>query len=328
MSDKQSQQQHDVASMSAARNPSKTAPPTKHRDGFELISRTPIRWTSYERRQQQQQDAPEFVDITYHISVEDRCARIAFNRPNVLHAFRPRTIREIQQALLLATDDVRVSVVVLTSNVDDSVRTPAFCAGGDQQVRSNDGGYQDGTETEPKLRVLELQVQMRRSPKPILCVVDGYAIGGGHILHMVSDLTIASTRSVFGQTGPRMGSFDAGYGSTRMARLIGQKRARELWFLCRYMDAEEAASTGLINACYPHDELEGRTAQWVRRIAMNSPTAIACTKAALNADEDGAAGIAQLGGELTRLFYGSKEAQEGRDAFLERRPPQFLRSKM
>jgi len=145
---------------------------------------------------------------------------------------------------------------------------------------------------------------------------------------MVSDLTIASDRSVFGQTGPRMGSFDAGYGSTRMARLIGQKRARELWFLCRYMDAEEAVSTGLINACYPHRDLEGRTAQWVRRIVMNSPTAIAVTKAALNADEDGAAGIAQMGGELTRLFYGTKESQEGRDAFLERRPPRFRRSKL
>ncbi|VEU38688.1 unnamed protein product [Pseudo-nitzschia multistriata] len=322
------EQPNAVASMDAARNPSRTAPPSKHRDGFELISRRPIRWTNYVRQQKQQQEPPKFVDITYHISTEDRCARIAFNRPHVLHAFRPQTIREIQQALLLATDDVRISVIVLTSNVDESVRTPSFCAGGDQQVRSNDGGYQDGTETEPKLRVLELQVQMRRSPKPILCVVDGYAIGGGHILHMVSDLTIASTRSVFGQTGPRMGSFDAGYGSTRMARLIGQKRARELWFLCRYMDAKEASSTGLINACYPHDDLEGRTAQWVRRIAMNSPTAIACTKAALNADEDGAAGIAQLGGELTRLFYGSKESQEGRDAFLERRPPQFLRSKL
>lgn len=186
----------DVASMDAARNPSKTAPPSKHRDGFELISREAIRWTEYGGQQQQQ---AKFVDITYHVSVEDRCARIAFNRPNVLHAFRPQTIREIQQALLLATDDVRISVILLTSNVDDSVRTPAFCAGGDQTVRSNDGGYQDGTETEPKLRVLELQVQMRRSPKPILCVVDGYAIGGGHILHMVSDLTIASTRSVFGQ---------------------------------------------------------------------------------------------------------------------------------
>ncbi len=317
-----------AASLNAARKASKTAPPSKHRDGFELISKTPIRWTKYFPQQKQQQENPGFVDITYQISIEDRCARIAFNRPNVLHAFRPQTIREIQQALLLATDDTRISVIVLTSNVDDSVRTPAFCAGGDQTVRSNDGGYQDGTETEPKLRVLELQVQMRRSPKPILCVVDGYAIGGGHILHMVSDLTISSDRSVFGQTGPRMGSFDAGYGSTRMARLIGQKRARELWFLCRYMDAKEAASTGLINACYPHTELDGRMAQWVRRIVMNSPTAIACTKAALNADEDGAAGIAQLGGELTRLFYGSKESQEGRDAYLESRPPNFLRSKL
>lgn len=313
--------------MSAARNPSKTAPPSKHRDGFELISKIPIRWTE-DQQKHQSTTTPSFVDITYHISVEDRCARIAFNRPHVLHSFRPRTIREIQEALLLATDDTRISVVVLTSNVDASVRTPAFCAGGDQTVRSNDGGYQDGTETEPKLRVLELQVQMRRCPKPILCVVDGYAMGGGHILHMVCDLTIASERSVFGQTGPRMGSFDAGYGSTRMARLIGQKKAREMWFLCNYMDAKEAEACGLINASYPHRELAGRTAQWVRRMAMNSPTAIACTKAALNADEDGAAGIAQMGGELTRLFYGSKESQEGRDAFLESRAPDFLSSKL
>lgn len=169
--------------------------------------------------------------------------------------------------------------------------------------------------------------QMRRCPKPIIAVVDGYAIGGGHILHMVADITLASDSSVFGQTGPRMGSFDAGYGSTHMARLIGQKRAREVWFLCKFYDAREAFQMGLINAYFPRDELEGHVAQWVRRIIMNSPTAIACCKAALNADEDGGAGIMQMGGEMTRMFYMSKESQEGRDAFLERRAPVF-RSKL
>ena len=315
------QHKKEVASMSAARDPSKTAMPTKHRDGFDLIPRTEIQWKNDDRHSQ------KFQDITYHISESDYCARIAFNRPEVLHAFRPQTIRELQQSLELATEDPRVAVIVLASNNIPTKVTPAFCAGGDQTVRSNDGGYQDGTEVQPKLRVLDLQIQMRRCPKPILAVVDGYAIGGGHILHMVADLTIASDISVFGQTGPRMGSFDAGYGSTHMARLVGQKRAREFWFLSRYYDAKEAYEMGLINAYYPRSELEGRVAQWVRRMAMNSPTAIACCKAALNADEDGAAGIMQLGGELTRMFYKSKESQEGRDAFLEKRAPNF-RSKL
>lgn len=306
----------NVASMSAARKADKKAPPTKHRDGFELISQRPIKWTKKQY----------FVDITYHVCYEDACARIAFNRPQILHAFRPQTIREIQQALELASEDPQVGAIILTSN-NSSEYTPAFCAGGDQTVRSNDGGYQDGTEVKPKLRVLDLQIQMRRCPKPILAVVDGYAIGGGHILHMVADLTLASTRSVFGQTGPRMGSFDAGYGSTHAARLMGQKRARELWFLSKFYDAEDAVRMGLINACYPVEELEGRAAQWVRRMVMNSPTALACCKAALNADEDGGAGIMQMGGELTRLFYKSSESQEGRDAFLQKRAPQF-RSKM
>lgn len=308
----------DVASMSAARSPSKTAPPTTTRDGFELISRHPIVYDMKEAR---------FQDITYEVSSIDQCARIAFNRPAVLHAFRPQTIREIQQALELAVDNVNVGVVLLASNNSPTQYTPAFCAGGDQTVRNNDGGYQDGTESFPKLRVLDLQVQMRRCPKPIIAVVEGYAIGGGHILHMVADLTLASENAIFGQTGPRMGSVDAGYGSTHMARLVGQKRAREIWFLCRFYSAQEAYDMGLINAYFPKQDLEGRVAQWVRRIIMNSPTAIACAKASLNADEDGAAGIAQMGGEITRLFYMSKESQEGRNAFLQNRSPQF-RSKL
>jgi naphthoate synthase len=302
--------------MSAARNPSKTAPPTKTRDGFHLIPTTPIHYDI------DQTTSQGFKDITFKTSTGERCARIAFNRPNVLHAFRPNTINEFRKALEIAQDDIRVSVILFGSELAD-YRTPAFCAGGDQVVRSPDGGYDDGTEAVPRLRVLDLQVQMRRCPKPIIAVVRGYAIGGGHILHMMADLTIAGDDAVFGQTGPRMGSFDAGYGSVHMARLVGQKKAREMWFTCQMYDAQDALQMGLINAVYPNRELDGNVARWVRRIAMNSPTAVACTKAALNADEDGQAGVALLGGHLTRLFYMSEEGKEGRAAYLEGRAPQF-----
>jgi naphthoate synthase len=190
------QASRDVASMSAARNPSRTAPPTKDRDGFSLISKEPIIYDDDSSHN-------TFVDITYAVSTNDLCARIAFNRPEVLHAFRPQTIREIQQAVELATDDARVGVIILTSDISEDY-TAAFCAGGDQRVRDNDGGYQDGTEVAPKLRVLDLQVQMRRCPKPIIAVVSGYAIGGGHILHMIADITLAADNAIFGQTGPRM----------------------------------------------------------------------------------------------------------------------------
>jgi len=307
----------DAASMSAARNPSKTAPPTKHRDGFDLISPDPI---SYDTDLTTELG---LLDVTYKISMADMCARIAFNRPEVLHSFRPATINEIRRVLELATDDVRVAVVILTSEINAEIRTPAFCAGGDQTVRSSDGGYYDGTEAVPRLRVLDLQIQMRRCPKPIVAVVRGYAVGGGHILHMVADLTLASSDSIFGQTGPRMGSFDAGYGSVHMARLVGQKRAREMWFLCRFYDAQEALDMGLINAVYDPSDLDGGVARWIRRMVSNSPTAIACTKAALNADEDGAAGIALMGGHMTRLFYMSEEGKEGRESYLEGRAPEF-----
>ncbi|GFH60410.1 hypothetical protein CTEN210_16886 [Chaetoceros tenuissimus] len=306
----------NFASMEAARNPSKTAPPTKTRDGFHLIPNHPI---TYDIDLTQKQG---FKDITLRISTSDRCARIAFNRPNVLHAFRPNTINEFRKALEIATDDVLVSVILFASELVED-RTPSFCAGGDQVVRSSGGGYDDGTEDVPRLRVLDLQVQMRRCPKPIIAVVRGYAIGGGHILHMMCDLTIAGDDAVFGQTGPRMGSFDAGYGSVHMARLVGQKKAREMWFTCNFYNADDAVKMGLINAAYPKEELEGEVARWVRRISYNSPTAIACTKAALNADEDGQAGIALMGGHLTRLFYMSEEGREGRQSYLERRAPEF-----
>ena len=306
----------NVASMSAARNPSPTDPPSKRRDGFHLISTSPIHY-DFDLTSKY-----GFTDITFKISSRDKCARLAFNRPHVLHAFRPKTINELRKAMELASDDVRVSVILLSSELIPE-RTPAFCAGGDQVVRSANGGYDDGTEDVPRLRVLDLQIQMRRCPKPILAIVRGYAVGGGHILHMMADITIAGEDAVFGQTGPRMGSFDAGYGSVHMARLVGQKKAREFWFLCKFYDAKDALDMGLINAVYKNDELEGNVARWVRRIGMNSPTAIACTKAALNADQDGAAGVALLGGHLTRLFYMSEEGKEGRSAYLEKRAPRF-----
>ena len=322
----------DVASMAAARDPSPTAPPTPRRDGFHLISRQPIVWdvpllTVGNDNDKQPSSTALFLfqDITYHISTADQCARIALDRPEKLHAFRPQTVREVQRALEHATEDPRVAVIVLTSNNNEHSQsfTPAFCAGGDQTVRSNAGGYQDGTEVSAKLRVLDLQIQMRRCPKPIVAQVVGYCLGGGHILHMLCDLTLAADNAVFGQTGPRMGSFDAGYGCKLAADLMGPKRARELWMLCKMYSATQALQMGLVNAVVPWQDLEAETAQWIRRIVMNSPTALACCKAALNAAQEGAAGMAQMGGELTRLFYLSRESQEGRDAFLEKRAPQF-----
>lgn len=304
----------DPASMSAARSPSKTAPPTPRRDGFHLVPSHPIEYDL--------DLSGPYSDITYHVSTSDRVARIAFDRPEVLHAFRPTTINEIRRALEIAQDDIRVSVIILTSNIVDG-RTPAFCAGGDQTVRSSDGGYDDGSESAPRLRVLDLQIQMRRCPKPIVAVVRGYAIGGGHILHMCADLTLAGEDAVFGQVGPRMGSVDAGYGSVHLARTVGQKIAREVWFLCRYYSAEEALRMGLINAVFPNDALEGEVGRWVRRMGMMSPTALAVAKASINADQDGSAGISLMGGHITRLFYMSDEAKEGREAYLEGRKPEF-----
>lgn len=302
-----------LASMARTRSSNSRVRASKFRDGFDLIPTTPVQYDVILDT--------EYTDITYRISTSDYCARIAFNRPEVLHAFRPRTILEIRRALQHASDDVRVGVILLTAEVTPECNS--FCAGGDQTVRSNDGGYDDGSEAVPRLRVLDLQIDLRRCAKPVVAVVRGYAVGGGHILHMCSDLTLASDTAVFGQTGPRMGSFDAGYGSTRMARLIGQKRAREMWFLCRFYDAREALDMGLVNAVYPDEQLEGEAARWVRRIIMNSPTAVACTKAALNADEDGHGALSLMGGHMTRLFYLTKESQEGRDAYLEKRPPDF-----
>jgi naphthoate synthase len=321
MSSSGSKKRSDPASMAAARVPG--APPRADRDGFHLIDDTPIVFDD------DRTSAAAFQDITYSISTADQTARIAFDRPQVLHAFRPRTIREIQTALTDATDDPNVAVILLTSNNDDSTdnhkgHTDAFCAGGDQTVR-DETGYLDETEIAPALRVLDLQVQMRRCRKPIVAIVQGYAIGGGHILHMVADLTIAADNAVFGQTGPRMGSFDAGYGCSLAASLMGPKRAKELWFLARFYSAQEAYQMGLVNAVVPVPDLPHVVARWVRRMVMNSPTAIACCKASIHATDE--RGLSQMGGELTRLFYQTKESQEGRHAFLERRAPNF-RSKL
>ncbi|CAM9478618.1 unnamed protein product, partial [Phaeothamnion confervicola] len=283
-------------------------PPTTSTDGFHLVSSEPARWVDL---------SGDFQDITYKVARDDGVAKITINRPHVHNAFRPITVNEMRRALDLAQDDSDVGAIILCGEGPN-----AFCSGGDQAVRG-DGGYDDGSEKVPRLRVLDLHVQMRRCPKPVVAMVAGYAVGGGHILHMVADLTIAADNAVFGQTGPRVGSFDAGYGSSHMARIVGQKKAREIWFLCRFYGAAEALQMGLVNAVVPLAELEQETLRWCRRIIANSPTALACLKAALNADEDGQAGVMQLAGNATRLFYLSEEGKEGRDAFLAKRPPRF-----
>lgn len=277
-------------------------------DGFHLVSRAATTWVDA--------TPSTYTDTTLHLSAEG-IAKLTICRPDVLNAFRPQTVLELGESLQAARNNTQVGVIVLAGLGDE-----AFCTGGDQRHRSA-GGYADGGEPTPRLHVLDLQVAMRRCPKPIIAMVAGYAIGGGHILHMVADLTIAAENAVFGQTGPRVGSFDAGYGSSRMARLVGQKKARELWFLCNFVSAREAAAMGLVNAVVPVAELELETLRWCRRIVQHSPTAIQFLKAALNADEDGAAGLQELGGAATRLFYHSDEGKEGAAAFLQKREPQF-----
>jgi naphthoate synthase len=256
-----------------------------------------------------------FEDIRYEKS-GDGIAKITIDRPTVRNAFRPRTVTEMQRAFTDARDDAGVGVVVLTGAGDQ-----AFCAGGDQRVRG-EGGYV-GEDGIPRLNVLDLQRQIRTLPKPVIAMVAGYAIGGGHVLHLMCDLTIAAENARFGQTGPRVGSFDGGYGAAYMARIVGQKKAREIWFLCRQYDAAQALAMGLVNAVVPLAELEAETIRWCREILANSPTAIRCLKAALNADCDGQAGLQELAGNATLLFYLTEEGREGKEAFLARRPPDF-----
>ncbi|MCP4643661.1 MAG: 1,4-dihydroxy-2-naphthoyl-CoA synthase, partial [bacterium] len=244
-------------------------------------------------------------------------AKITINRPEVRNAFRPVTVDEMAHALNDARFDADIGVVILTGEGEK-----AFCSGGDQRIRG-EAGYVDSESGAHRLNVLDFQRQMRTCPTPIIAMVAGYAIGGGHVLHLVADLTIAADNAVFGQTGPKVGSFDGGYGASYMARIVGQKKAREIWFLCRQYSAQEALDMGLVNAVVPYDQLEEETVKWCREILANSPVAIRCLKAALNADCDGQAGLQELAGNATMLFYMTEEGQEGRNAFVEKRKPDF-----
>ncbi|MBK5930473.1 1,4-dihydroxy-2-naphthoyl-CoA synthase [Halochromatium salexigens] len=257
---------------------------------------------------------PGYQDILMHRA--EGIAKLTINRPEVRNAFRPETVLELIDAFHRAHLDPEVGVIILTGAGE-----LAFCSGGDQRIRG-EGGYRDAAGTE-HLNVLELQRQIRTLPKPVVAMVAGYAIGGGHVLHLICDLTIAAENARFGQTGPKVGSFDAGFGAGQMARTIGLKRAKEIWFLCRQYDAQEALQMGLVNTVVPLAELEATTVDWCRRMLHHSPTALRLLKAAFNADSDGLAGIQELAGNATGLFYQTAEAQEGRDAFLEKRAPDF-----
>ena len=262
--------------------------------------------------------ALEFEDIIFEKS-EEGIAKITINRPEVRNAFRPLTVREMQQALEDAREDSGIGVIILTGAGEK-----AFCSGGDQRIRG-DAGYQDSGTGHLRLNVLDFQRQIRSCPKPIVAMVAGYAIGGGHVLHVMCDLSIAADNAVFGQTGPKVGSFDGGYGSSYLARIVGQKKAREIWFLCRQYDARQALEMGLVNTVVPLAQLEEETIQWCREMLRMSPIALRCLKAAMNADCDGQAGLQELAGNATMLFYMSEEGQEGRNAYLEKRPPDFSR---
>lgn len=262
--------------------------------------------------------ALEFEDIIFEKS-EEGIAKITINRPEVRNAFRPLTVREMQQALEDAREDSGIGVIILTGAGEK-----AFCSGGDQRIRG-DAGYQDSGTGHLRLNVLDFQRQIRSCPKPVVAMVAGYAIGGGHVLHVMCDLSIAADNAVFGQTGPKVGSFDGGYGSSYLARIVGQKKAREIWFLCRQYDARQALEMGLVNTVVPLAQLEEETIQWCREMLRMSPIALRCLKAAMNADCDGQAGLQELAGNATMLFYMSEEGQEGRNAYLEKRPPDFNR---
>ena len=261
----------------------------------------------------------DFVDIKYQMG--DGIAKITINRPQVRNAFRPQTIIELIEAFDLARDNEEVGVIIFTGE-----GTEAFCSGGDISVRGDDGYLGDDKLAKKgigRLNVLDLQVQIRRTPKPIVAMVAGWAIGGGHVLHVVCDLTIAADNAKFGQTGPMVGSFDGGYGAGLLAAHVGQKKAREIWFMTREYDAQEALNMGLVNTVVPIAELEAETVSWCREMLRNSPLALRLLKASLNAATDGLAGVQQLAGDATLLFYMTEEGQEGRDAYKEKRKPDF-----
>lgn len=261
----------------------------------------------------------EFRDVIYEVA--EGIARVTINRPEVRNAFRPQTLFELANAFERARDDVTVGVIILTGAGPD-----AFCSGGDQRIRGDDGYMGDDDVAQKgvgRLNVLDLQIQIRRLPKPVIAQIAGYAVGGGHVLHLVCDLSLAADNARFGQTGPRVGSFDGGYGSSLLARTIGLKRAKEVWFLCRQYDAEQALEWGLVNKVVALNDLERETVAWCRQILTLSPIALRMLKAGFNAAEDGLAGVQQLAGDATMLFYMSEEGQEGRNAYLERRKPDF-----
>ena len=259
-------------------------------------------------------DGQDYTDIRYETA--EGIAKITINRPEVRNAFRPTTLFELSHAFNVARDDAEIGVIILTGEGDQ-----AFCSGGDQRVRGDDG-YKDSRGV-GRLNVLDLQVQIRRTPKPVIAMVAGYAIGGGHVLHVCCDLTIAADNAIFGQTGPKVGSFDAGYGSSLLAATVGLKKAREIWYLCRQYSAAEALQMGLVNTVVPLDQLEEETVSWAREMLTKSPLALRMLKGALNAVTDGAAGMQQFAGDATMLYYMSEEAQEGRNAYVAKRAPDF-----
>jgi naphthoate synthase len=266
--------------------------------------------------------AGEYSDIRYELS-GDGIAKITIDRPEVRNAFRPQTVVELSDAFERAREDIEVGVIVLTGEGDE-----AFCSGGDQRVRG-DAGYMGDDEAASRgvgrFHVTDLHVQIRRTPKPVVAMVAGYAIGGGHVLHVVCDLTIAAENARFGQTGPKVGSFDGGFGASVLSRLVGPKKAKEIWFLCRQYDAREALEMGLVNTVVPLERLEEETVSWCREMLQLSPFALRLLKASFNADEDGLAGLQQLAHDANLLFYMSPEAQEGRDAYVEKRKPDFTK---
>ena len=274
--------------------------------------------------------AAQYEDIRYEKATGDDAgiAKITINRPEVRNAFRPETVIELSAAFEKAREDMAVGVVILTGEGPD-----AFCSGGDQRVRGSRGGYVSGADPAAagkhqavgRFEVTDLHVQIRRMPKPVVAMVAGYAVGGGHVLHVICDLTIAAENARFGQSGPKVGSFDGGFGASVLSRLVGPKKAKEIWFLCRQYDAQEALQMGLINTVVPLEQLESETVKWCREMLAMSPFALRLLKASFNADEDGLAGIQQLAHDTNLLFYMSEEAREGRDAYLEHRKPDFSR---
>ena len=270
----------------------------------------PVRW----------QSIGHYEDIRL-LRSDEGIARISINRPEKRNAFRPRTVQELCDAFARMRDDTRIGVVLFTGDGPAADGAWAFCSGGDQSVRG-DGGYVD-EDGLPRLNVLDLQRLIRSLPKVVIALVAGYAIGGGQVLHLLCDLSLAAENAVFGQTGPRVGSFDGGFGAGYLARVVGQRKAREIWFLCRRYNATEALEMGLVNAVVPLTQLESEGIAWARQVLRHSPTAIRCLKAAFNAETDGLAGIQELAGQATHLFYRTPEGQEGRNAFLEKRAPDF-----